>query len=57
MVIYWHGYLSHLEQEDMEVLLTDRFPPGEAITMLAQLDVAGVLASTEQQGVTSNDAS
>lgn len=40
MVIYWHGYLAHLQHFEENVLLADGLPPIQEITMLPRLPLS-----------------
>ena len=40
MVIYWHGYLAHLQKSEENVLLADCFPAPENITTLPRLPLS-----------------
>lgn len=50
MVIYWHGYLKHLEAEDQQVLLVADFPPAHAITTLPRLPLTKSLTNRIDAG-------
>lgn len=39
MVVYWHGYISHLQNHDRDVLVVDDFPSQDDILMLPQVPV------------------